>query len=168
MMPTNINPESVADVCLFSIVFVVLFLVALYHCSQLALAPGALPLFTVQDRPLQRWGKCVKQNTLGVWRYSIFGYWSNGWYMAVGTHAGLHLGGRWGWGGGGGGKAKPLLARILPPSLGTCEHCMRCENKTSDAPPTLFVNFRSLLTIFLNKPLLMNNDVHVGWYIGIK
>ena len=88
--------------------------------------------------------------------------------MAVGTHAGLHLGGRWGWGGGGGGKAKPLLARILPPSLGTCEHCMRCENKTSDAPPTLFVNFPSLLTIFLNKPLLMNNDVHVGWYIGIK
>ena len=144
--------------------------------------------------------------------------------MAVGTHAGLHLGGRRGGGGGGGGggrrEGKPSPCQNLaPPSLGTCEHCMRCyhmlhnykstliqqyqhthmyganrsqksmrfvppcqnlappgtcehcmkcENKTSDAPPTLFVNFRPLLTIFLNKPLLMNNDVHVGWYIGIK
>ena len=40
--------------------------------------------------------------------------------------------------------------------LGTCEHCVHCGNKTSDAiPPTNFltINFCPLLTIFLNEPL---------------
>ena len=43
----------------------------------------------------------------------------------------------------------------LPPTLGTCEHCMRCEGKTSDAPPPSFltINLCPLLTIFLNEPL---------------
>ena len=42
-----------------------------------------------------------------------------------------------------GGRHLPPFARIWP-SLGTCEHCVRCGNKASDFPP----NF---LTINLNK-----------------
>ena len=71
------------------------------------------------------------------------------------THL-LALGVRWkGWGfaillytrasfmGGGGGKGGYFpLARIMP-TLGTCEHCMSCESKTSDPHPPSFltVNF---------------------------
>ena len=39
--------------------------------------------------------------------------------------AGFHVG-QWG-------AFTPTLLESRPP-LGTCEHCMRCENKTSDAP----------------------------------
>ena len=43
------------------------------------------------------------------------------------------------WGGGANEHLPPPFARISP-LLGTCEHCMRCESKTSDAPhpPKLF------------------------------
>ena len=60
----------------------------------------------------------------------------------------LHLGG-------GGRGAKGGICSTFPktwPLLGTCNHCVRCGNKTSDASPKLF-NCQ-LLTIFLNEPLL--------------
>ena len=61
---------------------------------------------------------------------------------------GLHLGAA-GVRVGGGVAFAPLASIIVPPHppLGTCEHCMRYENKTSDPPPP------PPLTIFLNEPL---------------
>ena len=44
------------------------------------------------------------------------------------------------------------------PPLGTCEHSMTCEGKTSDAPPKLFHHqFCPLLTSFLNEPLIVRD-----------
>ena len=57
----------------------------------------------------------------------------------------------------------PPLATILSP-FGTCEHCMRCENKTSDASPfplpELFIcRLSSPLDNFLNGPLVVNSKL---------
>ena len=50
------------------------------------------------------------------------------------------------------GGIAPLCQNLAP--LRTCEHCMRCDSKTSDVPQSfLTVNFQPLLTIFLNEPL---------------
>ena len=39
-----------------------------------------------------------------------------------------------GGGGGGGGAFAPPCQNLCPPPPPPCEHCMKCENKTSDAP----------------------------------
>ena len=77
--------------------------------------------------------------------------------IIIQSYTGLHLGGR---------DICPLppLCQNLAP-LRTCEHCMRCESKTSNAPPSfLTVNICPLLTAFLNEPLLMNTSRVIAIY----
>ena len=38
-----------------------------------------------------------------------------------------------------------LASIFVPHPLGTCEHCMKCDNKTSDAPPPPMLFNRQLL-----------------------
>ena len=47
-----------------------------------------------------------------------------------------------------------LASIFVPHPLGTCEHCMKCDNKTSAAPPSMLFNRQLLPSLEMEVAML--------------